>query len=417
MNYTEENLANQLKVVFFPLANQSTTALLLFVNFGTRFETENTQGLATFTANTLLRGSQKYPDDLLLGEALDNLGAYFNVEVHKEYSVYYLKVPNEKTAQGVEFLSEVVSHPIFSLTEIDRERKLCQSDIVNRAKNPSLVALDNLNQLVYQNHPLGYPGIASQKFLDTLKRDDLINYHKKYYTAPNMTSVIVGEEAVYQKVITDIEACLTSLPAGQKNSGQPFDSNSLKSNSSLINFEADQIYGAFGYSGYQRSHPNRYLLELLETILGKGRANKRFLPLYLTRTPASYVTPTAQFFSDFGFFLIQAAAPAVNIKYAYQKIIEEIEKIKVEKIQEDELNRVKTVYLSNLLIQIEEPIEYGFFHGLQYLFNGGQVYSFEEIKQKIVNATADDLQKAANEIFDQTKLFVSLVGKEVTKIR
>lgn len=417
MDYKEEILPNQLRFVFFPIPYSPTTCLLLYVNFGTRFENENTQGLATFIANTLLRGSTKYPDDLLLGEALDNLGAYFNVEVHKEYSAYYIKVDNERVAKAADFLTEVTTHPIFSLAEIDREKKLCDGDIKNRTNNAATVALDNLAKLVYKDHPLSFPGIASKKFLDNLKRDDLINYHKKYYTGANMTLVFVGQEDIYQKFAKEIKETASQIPAGEKNSFLPFDKSTLTSNSNLMDFETDQIYCAFGYPAYQRNHSNRYILELIESILGKGRANKRFLPLYLTRSPATYVTPTAQFFSDFGFFLIQAAAPAVNIKYAYQKIIEEIEKIKVEEIKEDELSRVKTLYLGNLQIQIEEPIEYGFFHALQYLFNNGQVFSFEDIIKKVSEVTPADIKKVATEVFDQTKIFVSLVGKDVTKIR
>lgn len=422
MEFKEEILTNQLKIVFFPLPHPPTTALLLFVNFGTRFEdsakqNNDTQGLATFTANTLLRGSQKYPDDLLLGEALDNLGAYFNVEVHKEYSAFYLKITNDQVIPAVDFLAEILSHPVFSLAEIDREKKLCQGDITNRGKNPSLVTLDNLTKLIYKNHPLSYSGIASRSFLDNLRRDDLINYHKKYYTGSNMTLVMVGSPEVYQKCLAEIKNSLLIILSGQKNTFLPFDQTNLTANNQLMDFEADQIYMAFGYPGYPRNHTNRYILELIETILGKGRANKRFLPLYLTRSPASYVTPTSQFFSDFGFFLIQAAAPAVNIKYAYQKIIEEIELLKAEKVKDEELSRVKKVYLGNLLIQIEEPVEYGFFHSLQYLFNNGQVISFNEVKEKVNKLTAEEIQKVAGEVLDQTKIFVSMVGKEVTKIR
>lgn len=417
MKFTEDILSNQLKIIFFPLSFQPTTSLLLYVNFGTRFENENTQGLATFMANTILRGSQKYPDDLLLGEALDLLGAYFNVEVHKEYSAYYLKVDNEKIAKAGEFLAEVSAHPIFSLAEIDREKKLCESDIKNRERNASLVALDNLTKLVYLTHPLVFPGISSKKFLDNLKRDDLINYHKKFYTAANMTLVIVGQEDAYKKALAEIKNVFSTIPSGQKNSCFSFDKTKLSPDVNLMDFETDQIYCAFGYPAYERNHSNRYVLELIETILGKGRANKRFLPLYLNRSPASYVTPTAQFFADFGFFLVQSAAAAVNIKYAYQKIIEEIEKLKVELVKDDELSRVKTVYLGNLEIQIEEPIEYGFFHALQYLFNNGQVLSFAEVKEKIEKLSAEEIKKVAIDVFDQTKIFVAMVGKEVTKIK
>lgn len=417
MKFIEKALSNQVKIVFFPKENCLTTALTAFVNFGIRFEDEKTQGLSTFLANILLRGSQKYPDELSLGETLDNLGAYFNVEIQKEYSAFYLKVADDKVVRAADFLAQLLTQPIFSLAEIEREKKLNQADFASRTKNASLIALDSLSKLVYQNHPLSFSGIATPNFLDTLKRDELMNLHQKYYAGANLTLAVVGEEETFQEKLAEIEKIFSVIPQGKKNSFIPFDKTNLQPQTNLFDFESDQIYGAIGYPGYERNHPLRRVLELIETILGKGRANRRLLPLYLNRTPASYVIVSNQFFSDLGFFLIQTAAPAVNIKLAYQKIIEEIEKLKTEEIKKEELERAKNIYLGSLLIQLGEPIETGFFYGLQYLFNQGKVASLKEIETQIEKITAQDIQEVTKEVFDQNKLFVSLVGKEVTKIR
>lgn len=412
----EETLPNRLKIVFFPLESSLTTALLLFVNFGLRFEDEKTRGLSPFITNLILRGSQKYPDDLSLGQTLDNLGAYFNVEVQKEYLAFYLKVANEKTISAAEFLAEIISRPLFSLSEIEREKKLCQFDLTNRAKNSAAVALDNLLELVYQNHPLVHTGTASKTFLENLRRDDLFNYHQNIFTGANITLVVVGQPED-KAFVSKLKAVFTPIPAGHKNNFKAFDKNSLNPNNRLTDMDTDQIYAAFGYPSYPRNHPRRRVLDLAETILVKGRANRRFLPLYLNRAPASYVTANGQYLSDFGFFLIQLAATAANIKVAYQRTIEEIEKLKTEGIKNEELERVKNIYLGNLLIQTSEPIESGFFYGLQYLTNEGKVLSFAETKKQIEEITSEDIQKAANEIFDQKKIFASLVGKNVTQIR
>lgn len=416
MNYKEEKLSNNLKILFLeselPLAG-----LLLFVNFGVRNETEESKGMAAFLTNLILRGSEKYPNDLSLGTILDNLGGYFNTEVQKEYTAFYIKLAGRKLGEAADFLAELVLNPVFVLSEVDREKKLCRQDIANREKNPELKAMDEFGKLIYGDHPLGYSGIANEKFLNSLKRDDLVSAHKKYYCGANMTLVVVAKKENWEKEKEKIKEAFSKLPEGKKQGFIPFEEKKA-GGVKRVEFDSGlNVYITFGYPGLTRYNEKRRVLDFIESLLSRGRANERLLSLYIKRTPATAVRTTNLVFADFGVFMFQILAPRTTVRIAYQQAIEQLEMIKSRPISEEELNRMKNWYKGNLLIQISDPIEYGFFHGLSYLFNEGKIEGFEEVKEKIEKITSGDINSTAKKVFDQEKLSAVMLGKNLEEAR
>jgi len=353
---------------------------------------------------------------LALGIVLDNLGGYFNTEVQKEYTASYIKLAGEKLGEAGEFLAELVSSPVFVLSEVDREKKLCRSDIEARKKNPELAAMDEFLKIAYGGSSLGYSGIADETFLESLKRDDLVSAHQKYYSGSNMTLVIVGKESDYSSNIDRIKAAFEKIGAGEKTSFTPFDKTKIKPEAKRIEFETPNVYITFGYPSLARYDKDRRVLDFIEALLSRGRANERLLPIYLKRTPALALRTTSQTFSDYGTFILALLAVKTTVRMAYQQTIEQLEMIKNRLVDEREIKRMKNWYTGNLMIQTVDPVEYGFFHGLSYIFNEGKVEGYEAVREKILAITADDIQRVAKEVFNQEKLSVVMVGKDLDQI-
>jgi len=417
MNYKEETLSNNLKLLFLEKSDSPLCSLLLFVNFGVRNEKDNTCGLAAFITNLILRGSQKYQNDLALGTVLDNLGGYFNTEVQKEYTTYYIKLMGEKLGEAADFFAELLSNPVFVLAEVDREKKLCRSDIENRKKNPEQVTMDEFLNIAYGGSSLGSSGIANDKFTDSIKRDDLVSYHGQYYCGSNMIAVVVGPKEAYETQIGKIKEGLNKIPAGTRTSFEPFESQSVKPEAKRIEFESgDNVYITFGYPGVARYDEDRRIVDFIETILSRGRANERLLPIYLKRTPAIAIRTTNQVFSDCGEYIVQLLAHRNTVRLAYQQIIEQMEVIKNREIGNEEMKRMKNWYTGSLTIQVADPTEFGFFHALSYIFNDGKIVTYQEAIEKIKSIKTDEVMEVGKKIFDQEKMAVVMVGKNLDQL-
>src|SRR5690606_506180 len=85
---------------------------------------------------------------------------------------------------GLQLLSDVARRPTFAPEEIERRRQQALSALKVAAEDPDSVASRVIDRLIYGFHPYGLPGTGTAESLLSLKREDFVEFHQRYY-APN----------------------------------------------------------------------------------------------------------------------------------------------------------------------------------------------------------------------------------------
>ena len=83
--------------------------------------------------------------------------------------------------------------PSFPLDAIERDRKSLLVSLANREKEISNVVEDAFFKQVYQGHAYELGPHGTEQGLKSISRQDLIDFHARYYVAANATLALVGD--------------------------------------------------------------------------------------------------------------------------------------------------------------------------------------------------------------------------------
>ncbi|CAA2989822.1 probable mitochondrial-processing peptidase subunit beta, mitochondrial, partial [Olea europaea subsp. europaea] len=93
----------------------------LFIDAGSRFETEETNGTAHFLEHMIFKGTERR-SARGLEEEIENMGGHLNAYTSREQTTYYAKVMDKNVPQALDILSDILQNSKFEENRINRER-------------------------------------------------------------------------------------------------------------------------------------------------------------------------------------------------------------------------------------------------------------------------------------------------------
>ncbi|KAF2006769.1 hypothetical protein P154DRAFT_615462 [Amniculicola lignicola CBS 123094] len=192
-----------------PWAQTSTVGV--WIDAGSRAETDKTNGTAHFLEHLAFKGTQKRTQQQLELE-IENMGGHLNAYTSRENTVYYAKAFNADVPATVDILSDILQNSKLEPTAIERERDVILREQEEVDKQLEEVVFDHLHATAFQGQPLGRTILGPKENIETIQRGDLENYIKTNYTADRM--VLVGAGGVPHAQLVELaEKHFASLPA------------------------------------------------------------------------------------------------------------------------------------------------------------------------------------------------------------
>ncbi len=187
-------LPNKMKVVVVsqPLAKQS--AISVRVDAGSYQDPRQYRGLAHFLEHVLFLGSQKYP-------VADEFMSFINARqgetnaFTREYETnYQASIRPQDFAEVVDRLSDFFVAPLFDAAYIDKELNAIQSEYDKNIEN-MFWRLIHISRTIYaDSHPHRWSFQGNRQTLGNIPREVMLDFFNKYYSANNMTLVMVGPQ-------------------------------------------------------------------------------------------------------------------------------------------------------------------------------------------------------------------------------
>ena len=92
-------------------------------------------------------------------------------------------------------LADVIRRPAFAPEEIERQRTQTIQSIGVSLEDPDFIARAVLNRLIYGFHPYGFPDSGMPDTIAKITREDLREFHRRYFAPNNSILAIVGDVA------------------------------------------------------------------------------------------------------------------------------------------------------------------------------------------------------------------------------
>ena len=172
--------------------------------------------------------------------------------------------------------------------------------------------------------------------------------------------------------------------------------------------ESDQAHIAMGVPSYPLSHPDRYALQLLGTVLGTGMSSRLFTEVRERRGLTYYVFATNHSYTDTGTLYSQAGVDIKRIDEAIDTIAREL-KIVAEPVPAEELSKSKNVAKGRFVLATESPHGMITF-GLRREVLEGAVEEPEDVLAGIDAVTVEDVQRVAEDVIGRNGLKLALIG-------
>jgi predicted Zn-dependent peptidase len=173
--------------------------------------------------------------------------------------------------------------------------------------------------------------------------------------------------------------------------------------------QSDQAHICLGVHGYPLVHPDRYVVQLLTTILGGGMSSRLFTEVRERRGLAYYVFGFHNAYTDAGSLLAQAGVDIDRIDEAIETILRELRRMAEEPVPSDELETARNSTKGRFALQLESPHALLMF-GLRRSVLEGAPTEPDEVVAGVDAVTAEDIQRVAQDLLGDKPLNLALVG-------
>jgi zinc protease len=406
-----EVLPNGITVLTRPNFNSPSVVIAGYFEAGALFDPDEKLGLAEYTTIALMRGTKTRTFDDIYN-SLESVGASLglNTSVHK--SGFNGRSLSEDLPLLLDLLSEALREPVFPKTEIEKLRAQLLTGLAIRAEDTGDMASMVFDKILFKDHPYSRPEDGYPETIQTIKRNDLVKFHREHYGPRGMVIAIVGavkpEEAVRQ-----VKRALGSWQGkGQKETPALPPLKTLKKTVSKHHrisgkSQSDLIIGT---NGPMRRDPEFMPASIGNNILGQfgmmGRIGdvvreKSGLAYYAYSSLSAGLGP--------GSWEVNAGVNPQNVKKATDLIVEELKRFVQEGVTADELADTKANFIGRLPLSLES--NGGVANALLNIERHDLGLDYYRRYEGLVNeVTADEVLNAARKFINLDRLAIAVAG-------
>lgn len=406
--YKKTILNNNLTLLTHRMSEAYSVSMGLWFKVGSRYEDDSIAGISHFLEHIVFKGSKKYSGDTIKRQ-IEGRGGLLNAFTSEELTCYLTKVPHKIANSTFKILLDMAFHPLLKQIDIQREKTVIIEEIKMYNDLPQHIVQEQLDKAMWPKHPLGRNISGTIESVNSITKQDLSIFQKKFYQSQNMVIVFTGNIR-HGDCLDFVRDSLEKLITTSKDySFDRFTDKQNQPNIKTIVKDIEQTNLAIGFVAYERSHPKRFILTLLSIILGGNMSSRLFNKIREKHGLAYAISCSYKRLIDTGAFYIHAGLDNKKIDLALELTLEELSKLNKTLVSESELGRAKEFYISQLAMSLEDTLDHMVFLG-EIASSDNEILDFNQIKEKIVEVKPENIREVAKDLFKKEKINISLVG-------
>lgn len=360
---------------------------------------EEIPGEGTLAASTLLKGTKKYSAQEL-AQILDENGIQIAPACGEDFFTINIQTTTAQIDKTLDILDEIINHAIFDDYELEKKRSEILAKIKQNRDVPMNIALENYKTIMFENSVYSHSNKILEKTLPSIQREDVLRYYNDILDAKNIIVSINGNVDT-EKMISSFG---TIIP-NKKHAAVNFSNYSVtklttpKTTSQTIK----DLQTAWLFMGWQtagvKNQKDFVTLKVINTLLGSGMSSRLFRNLREQDGLAYQLGSSYSPLMLGGIFTTYIGTNPDTLDYSRKKILNEINRLKIEFVSDTELQDAKDRLKGSFIIAMETNSEkasnIGAFeaYGLGYDFLNNYIKMIDEV-------TASDIISVANKYFN-----------------
>jgi zinc protease len=352
-----ETLPNGLTLVLQEDHKLPTIAFTMWIRPGQLADPAELPGLASSTAEMLTEGTERRTS-AQIAEEVDKLGA--SLDGSSRFGASYTSVNASglinSAPQILDLMSDVVLHPAFSASELEKYKQREEAGLEARLSNPNFLGQQAFRRVLYGDTPMAITS-ATKESLEKLTVEDLKKFHDKHFVPGNTILGVTGDfkaaemRAMVEKYFGAWKGAAeapVSYPAATPQATKI----------TLVDRPASvQTYIVGGNRGIRRVDQEYYGLVVMNQIEGGGPQARLFLDLREEHslTYGSYSRFNADIYPGdwFAFAPVRTAVTGD----AMERFVFEFKRINNEPVAQSELDDAHRAIIANFALSLEQPAQ------------------------------------------------------------
>jgi zinc protease len=404
-------LDNGAVVVAQATGTHPAVTMLVAARAGSSHDPADRVGLAHFVSKVIDRGTGlRTGDDI--ADALDGRGVTLNSSVGRHLLTLGCTCLAEDFAEMLGLVADVVRHPTFPQDEVETRRGEIVTAIRQDEDSPATMASDGLMGLLYPDgHPYGRRTKGTIAGVESIARNDLVEFHAARFCPAGLMVVIVGEVPA-SRATAEAERAFGDwrAPAGPLVEPPPAPRATSRQRLVLPMMNKAQAEVAYGFTSVTRRDSDYYALTLMNNVFGQYGLGGRLGDSIRERQGMAYYV-----FSSFdanlaeGPLVIRAGVAPANVDRTIASIDEEVRAIVKDGVTSSELADAKRYLVGSMPRNLETNSGIAsFLHTVEF-FELGLDYD-RRVPALFERVTLEEVHAVSRRVLDAERASIAIAG-------
>lgn len=401
IEFEKTTLDNGLKVIVHRDKSTPIVAMNIIYKVGSRDESPDKTGFAHLFEHLMFGGSVNIPK---YDEPLQNAGGENNAFTNNDFTDYYLTLPKNNIETAFWLESDRMLSLAFSEKSLEVQRSVVIEEFKqNYLNQPYGDIYLLLKPLAFKKHPYRWNTIGKEiSHIENATMQDVKSFYNKFYNPNNAILSIVGNvnpDEIYKLA----EKWFGGIKSGDSiNKSYAEEPNQNMDRELTVERPVPQnaIYMAWHMD--KRNSLGFYAADLISDILSNGDSSRLYIRLVKEKIMFSDINAYVSGDLDKGLFIVSGKLiNGTTVQEAEDAIDEELNKISVDLVSEEELQKVKNKIESGMIFSklsiLNKAMNLGYYEMMENAF------LLEKENEKYKSVSRQILMQKAEEIFASGK--------------
>lgn len=405
--YNRTVLDNGLRIITSNMPHCRSIGLAVLVGAGSCYEKEEEAGVSHFAEHLFFKGTERRPTAKDVSQDIEGVGGIINGGTDKELTIYWCKVASPHFSIALDVLSDILLNSRFDEKEIERERGVIEEEIKMGLDLPQQRVGAIIDELLWPAQPLGREVIGYRETVSSMTRRQLVDHLARRYM-PNNTVLSVAGAINHDEAVALIRPLLEGWPPGQLSTGYVTSDEQTEARLRIESRDIEQAHLCLAVHGFSHSHPGRFTIDLLNTVLGGGMSSRLFTNIREQKGLAYDIYSYTEHYLQSGAFTICAGVDPQKLETAVAALLEEISQIKAG-ISPGELTRAKELSKGRLHLRLEDSRSVAMWYGGQEILLQ-RILDPDEVIAVVDAISLEELREVGDQILTGGGLNLAVTG-------
>ena len=401
LEYQLHQLENGLRVILLEDHSTPIVHLQLWYHVGSKNERPGRTGFAHLFEHMMFKGSRNVGSEEH-PSLISSVGGQSNAYTNEDTTVFWETVP----AHYLPMILWLEADRMASL-RIDERTFRTEREVVKEERR---LRVDNqpygrLSEIIYDHtfttHPYKHPTIGSMDDLEAASIDDVRDFYQTYYVPNNATLVLVGDFEPAQ-ALDLVKEHLGRVPRSAEDVPRDIPKEPPQEKERRVTLEEPWPLPAVvvAYHITYDGDPDSYPLHVTSKVLSDGQSSRIFRRLVYQDQVALAAFGQANLIEHPNlFYAVAIVQPGRSPAEAERALIAEIDRLKVEPITDEELERAKNQFRRDYILGRESNQQKASVLAHADVLHNGDVTTGDGEFDIFMGITKEDVQRVARTFF------------------